>query len=95
MGIVYHNGFKSFEGVWKNNMPSDKCSIFFSEHWKYEGFMKEGRLHDQGFLFFNGSRLNEKKWYNNLSEDRVDITEKMISFPVGYYFFVKNIGVEK
>ena len=29
--------------------------------------MKEGKFHDQGYLFFNGSRINEKKWYNNLS----------------------------
>ena len=29
-GIVYYNGAKTFEGNWKNNQPSDKCSIFFS-----------------------------------------------------------------
>lgn len=87
---MYYNGMKSFEGMWKNNLPTDKCSVYFSEYWKYEGMMKEGQFHDQGYLFFNGIRINEKKWCYNLSEDRVDISEKPVEFSSGYYFFVKS-----
>lgn len=53
--------------------------------------MKEGRFDGQGFLFFNGTRLNEGKWFNNLSEDRVEITNKdKITLREGYYFFIRS-----
>jgi hypothetical protein len=70
-GTITYSGVKVFEGDWKDNLPEGKCSVYFSDSWKYEGFMKEGRLDGQGFLFFNGTRLNEGRWFNNLSEDRV------------------------
>lgn len=80
-----------FEGDWRDNLPEGKCSINFSDYWKYEGFMKAGQFDGQGFLFFNGTRLNEGKWYNNLCEDRVDVTARDgFAFKAGYYFFMKS-----
>lgn len=34
-GIINYNNIKVFEGDWRNNLPDGKCSVNFSEFWKY------------------------------------------------------------
>jgi hypothetical protein len=36
---------KSYIGSWENNLPHGRGQLFYSESWKYDGSLREGKLH--------------------------------------------------
>lgn len=63
---MFHNGVKTYDGEWNNNIPNGKGNINFSNLWMYDGELKDGMLDGNGVLHFNVTRLKHTKWYRNL-----------------------------
>jgi hypothetical protein len=91
-GVMNFEFKKSYSGNWENNLPHGRGNIFFSESWKYDGSLRAGKLHDEGTLAFNGSRVIETVWFNNLPEKKLERAE--LDPQPGYYLFAPHEEAE-